>query len=104
MDLEHSKHLQTALKLDEKQKRTVRALRRQISSHSTRNTTVDGDHFAKLSEEEIILLRKIVALFIGSPPPMIPSIFGKFVIKTFATCVLAYVWLYPPPEEKHGGG
>lgn len=63
MDLEHSKHLQTTLKLDEKQKRTVRALRRQISSHSTRNATVDGDHFAKLSEEEIILLRKIVETF-----------------------------------------
>ena len=63
MDLENPNRPQTALKLDEKQKRTVRALRRQISSHSTRSTAIDGDHFAKLSEEEIILLRKIVETF-----------------------------------------
>ena len=63
MDLENPNRPQTALKLDEKQKQTVRALRRQISSHSTRSTEIDGDHFAKLSEEEIILLRKIVETF-----------------------------------------
>lgn len=64
MDPEHPKRLQTVLNLDEKQKQTVRALRRQISSHSTNSSTSEGDHYlAKLSEDEVVLLRKVVERF-----------------------------------------
>lgn len=60
MDQEHPKRLRTSLNLDEKQKQTVRALRRQISSHSTGSSTTEGDYVAKLSEEEVLILRKVV--------------------------------------------
>lgn len=60
MDQGHPKRLQTGLNLNEQQKQTVRAIRRQISSHSTSSTTTEGDQYAKLSEEEVNLLRKVV--------------------------------------------
>ena len=62
MDQERPKLLQHGLNLNEQQKQTVRALRRQISSQSTSSpTTENGDHVvAKLSEEELRLLRNVV--------------------------------------------
>ena len=60
MDQEHPKRLRTSLSLDEKQKQTVRALRRQISSQSTGGSSTEGDYVAKLSEEEVLVLRKVV--------------------------------------------
>jgi len=62
MDQERPKRLQRGLNLNEQQKQTVRALRRQISSQSTSSpTTETGDHVvAKLSEEELRLLRNVV--------------------------------------------
>lgn len=60
MTQEQPKRLRTSLNLDEKQKQTVRALKRQISSHSTGSLTTEGDYVAKLNEEEVVLLRKVV--------------------------------------------
>lgn len=62
MDQGRAKRLQADLKLNEQQKQTVRALKRQISSHSASSpTTESGDHVvAKLSEEELSLLRTVV--------------------------------------------
>lgn len=65
MDQGLVKRRQVGLKLNEQQKQTVRALRRQISSNSTgSSTTESGDHLvAKLSAEELSLLRNVVQTF-----------------------------------------
>jgi len=60
MDELHPKLSQSRLNLDDKQKQTVRALRRQLSTHSTSSSTTEGDYVAELSEEEVLLLRKVV--------------------------------------------
>ena len=65
MDQGLAKRCQVGLKLNEQQKQTVRALRRQISSNSTgSSTTESGDHLvAKLNDEEFSLLRNVVQTF-----------------------------------------
>lgn len=65
MDQVRPKRLQANLNLNEQQKQTVRALRRQLSSHSTSSSTKESDDHlvAKLSEEELHLLRKVVQTF-----------------------------------------
>jgi len=60
MDDQHPKLSRSRLNLDDKQKQTVRALRRQLSTHSTSDSTTEGDRVAELTEEEVLLLRKVV--------------------------------------------
>ncbi|XP_020619110.1 XK-related protein 6-like [Orbicella faveolata] len=60
MDEQHPKLSRSRLNLDDKQKQTVRALRRQLSTHSTSGSTTEGDRVAELTEEEVLLLRKVV--------------------------------------------
>ena len=67
MDEKNPKQHQGGLNLTEQQKQTVRTLRRQISCHSTGSSTTESersDHLvAKLSEDEISLLRNVVQTF-----------------------------------------
>lgn len=60
MDEQQPKLLRSSLNLDEKQKQTVRALRNQLSTHSTSSSTTERDYVAELTEEEVLLLRKVV--------------------------------------------
>ena len=60
MDEQHPKLSRSRLNLDEKQKQTVRDLRRQLSTPSTTGSTTEGDRVAELTEEEVLLLRKVV--------------------------------------------
>lgn len=58
MDEQNPKLKRSRLNLDDKQKQAVRALRRQLSTHSTGSSTTDC--VAELTEEEVLLLRKVV--------------------------------------------
>ena len=60
MDKKHLKRLQSRLKLEKKQKQTVEALRRQLSTHSTSTSSTGEDCVAKLTGREVVLLRKVV--------------------------------------------
>ena len=60
MDEQHAKLSRSRLNLDDKQKQTVRALRRQLSTHSTSGSTTEVDYVAELTEEEVLVLRKVV--------------------------------------------
>ena len=58
MDEQNPKLKRSGLNLDDKQKQAVRALRRQLSTHSTISSTTDC--VAELTEEEVLVLRKVV--------------------------------------------
>ena len=58
MDEQIPKLKRSRINLDDKQKQAVRALRRQLSTPSTSSSTTD--HVAELTEEEVLLLRKVV--------------------------------------------
>ena len=58
MDEQNPKRKRSSLNLDDKQKQAVQALRRQLSTHSTSSSTTD--YVAALTEEEVLLLRKVV--------------------------------------------
>ena len=60
MDKKHPKRLQSRLKLEKKQKPTVQALRRQLSTHTTSTSTTGEDCAAKLTGQEVLLFRKVV--------------------------------------------
>ena len=60
MDEKHLKRLRSSLNLDKKQKETVQALRRQLSTHSTSSSATGDDCVAKLTGREVLLLRKVV--------------------------------------------
>ena len=58
MDEQKPKPKRSRLNLDDKQKQAVRALRRQLSTHSISSSTTDC--VAELNEEEVLILRKVV--------------------------------------------
>ena len=78
---------QEGLNLNEQQKQTIRALRRQISCHPTAgsSTTESGDHLvAKLNEGELNLLHNVVQTFVSyraDPGPLAQNIKGRKLLR-----------------------
>ena len=60
MDEKYPKRLRSILKLDKKQKQTVQALGRQLSTHSKSGSATGDDGVERLTGREVLLIRNVV--------------------------------------------